>query len=80
MTSYEYSCASCGVFEVTRPMGAAHPTEECFGCGAAAWRSFAAPALYRTSRPVAESIERAERSQDHPEVVRIVPSSTVGRR
>lgn len=73
MPIYEYLCANCGVFEVARPMGTATVSDRCATCGRVARRSYGAPLLNRTPRPLAEALARAEKSRAEPEVVGSVP-------
>lgn len=73
MAIYEYRCRTCGHFDVARPMGAAPSTCECVHCGAASARSYSAPLVNRTPRPLAEALTSAEKSRDEPEVVTAIP-------
>lgn len=73
MAVYEYRCPTCGRFEVDRPMGAAPVSCECVHCGAASRRTFSAPHVNRTPKPLAEALSRAEKSRDEPEVVTAIP-------
>lgn len=73
MAVYQYRCSGCGVFDVVRPMGTASTSERCMACGSAAPRSYSAPYLNRTPRPLADALTKAEKSREQPEVVDRVP-------
>lgn len=73
MAVYEYRCPSCGVFEVERTMGTAAPSDCCVICGSTARRSYSAPNVNRTPRPLANALARAEKSREQPDVVSKVP-------
>lgn len=73
MVLYQYRCQACGVFEVALPMGRAGATHPCVSCDADARRAYTAPHLSRTSKPLADALTRAEKSQDEPEVVNAPP-------
>ncbi|MPZ67715.1 MAG: zinc ribbon domain-containing protein [Pseudonocardiaceae bacterium] len=73
MAIYEYRCARCGVFEITRAMGSARRSHTCVHCGTEARRSFSVPHLNQPSTPLNRAIARAEKSRDEPEVVTRVP-------
>lgn len=80
MAVYQYRCPNCGIFETTREMGAATPTQPCANCGREARRRYSAPHLSQTPRPLADALDRAEKSSDEPEVVtRVPPRPGVGR-
>ncbi|AYY14259.1 zinc ribbon domain-containing protein [Actinobacteria bacterium YIM 96077] len=70
---YEYRCPHCGVFEISRAMGAAPPTHRCAHCGSDARRSYSTPHLASMPRPLADAVSRAEKSQDEPDVVTRAP-------
>lgn len=73
MVVYQYRCQACGVFEVELPMGSAAATHPCASCEADGRRVYTAPHLSRTSKPLADALTRAEKSQDEPEVVTTPP-------
>lgn len=73
MAVYQYRCPTCGVFDVVRGMGTASPSEHCMTCGSAARRSYSAPHVNRTPRPLADALNRAEKSREQPEVVNRIP-------
>lgn len=73
MVTYQYRCPSCGPIEVSRPMGAARPTETCERCDAVAPREFAAPMLRRTSPTAARLRDVQDASASEPQVVTGVP-------
>jgi hypothetical protein len=56
-------------------MTAAGAPVDCPGCGAAARRTFGAPALRATPTGVRAAVEAGERSAEAPEVVRHLPST-----
>jgi putative FmdB family regulatory protein len=70
---YQYRCAQCGPFEVTRPIGTAVPAEPCADCGDPAARVYTPPMLARTPRPLARALNAAEASAHEPRVVDRVP-------
>lgn len=74
MAVYQYRCPGCGVFDVVRKMGTAARSEHCVTCGSAAPRSYSAPYLNQTPRPLAEALTRAEKSREQPDVVNRIPS------
>lgn len=73
MAVYRYRCPRCGIFELTRRMGTAATSDTCVQCGAEARRSYSAPHVNRTPRPLADALTRAERSSEQPDVVNEVP-------
>lgn len=73
MAMYEYQCARCGRFDIRLPIGTAPERHRCPDCSAPARRAFTAPMLGRGSSPLTRMWERAEKSQDEPEVVTRVP-------
>ncbi|MFI0351250.1 FmdB family zinc ribbon protein [Actinomadura sp. 9N407] len=73
MATYQYRCAGCGPFEISRPIGTAEPAEPCADCGDPAARVFTPPLLARTSRPLSRALRAQEASAHEPEVVRREP-------
>jgi putative FmdB family regulatory protein len=73
MATYQYRCSDCGPFDVTRQIGRALPEESCATCGDLARRVFTAPALTRTSAPLARALRAQEASAHEPSVVTRVP-------
>lgn len=73
MAVYQYRCARCGVFEVSRPMGSARRAEPCAACGDESSRVFSPPSLARVSRPLARALAAQEASAHEPRVVRRAP-------
>ncbi len=79
MPTYGYACATCGPFEVIRPMAAAGAPAECPGCGGMGRRLFAAPALRSLAPGLRHALDTQARSADAPDVVTTLPPRT-GRR
>jgi putative FmdB family regulatory protein len=75
MSTYPYHCATCGPFDVCRPIGEARPDEPCGACGRRAKRVFTAPMLTRTPKALARALRAQEASADQPRVVGAVPVS-----
>jgi putative FmdB family regulatory protein len=73
MSRYEYRCGDHGPFDTSWPMGAAPGSVDCPSCGRPAARSFTAPLLRRTAKPLADLRNKEEKSSDQPEVVTAVP-------
>lgn len=73
MAAYEYECAECGRFEVRLPIGTAPERHRCPGCDTSARRAYTSPMLGRGNPPVTRLWERAEKSQDEPDVVTRIP-------
>ncbi|WP_165400310.1 FmdB family zinc ribbon protein [Motilibacter rhizosphaerae] len=73
MPTYAYSCSSCGLFDVVRPMSGVAAEERCPGCTSLAARVFSVPALRRTSAGLARALTTAESSADAPAVARRAP-------
>ncbi|WP_166348709.1 FmdB family zinc ribbon protein [Phytoactinopolyspora limicola] len=73
MAIYEYCCTRCGVFEVIRAIGSAPTSHTCDECGTNARRFYSTPNFNRGSNPLTRALDRAEKSQDEPEVVTRVP-------
>jgi putative FmdB family regulatory protein len=69
MARYDYRCAGCGVFEVTRPVGTAPPGLPCPWCGGPSTRVVSAPALLSGPTPATRAVEVADRSAHEPAVV-----------
>jgi putative FmdB family regulatory protein len=67
--TYEFRCAECGPFQLSRPMGTAAQQEPCERCGAPARRVFTAPRLARTPAPLARALRAQEASAHEPSVV-----------
>ncbi|MFG3662000.1 FmdB family zinc ribbon protein [Streptomyces sp. NPDC047706] len=74
MATYEYSCDSCGSFDVRRPIGTASAEEVCPRCSSAARRVYSPPATTFTTPAVAALHEREEKSRESPAVVTRVPA------
>lgn len=73
MAGYLYQCATCGPWEVQRPIGTAESTSSCPVCGAPGRRRYTAPLLGRTPRAVATARSREEASADAPAVTTSLP-------
>jgi putative FmdB family regulatory protein len=81
MATYEYRCDQHGVFEVTRPIGAAPASVTCSVCGGEASRVLSIPMVRRSSRiPWTAAIEHAEKSRYEPDVVTSLPATGARRR
>jgi putative FmdB family regulatory protein len=72
--TYQYRCHDDGLFEVTRALGTPPELTTCPRCGYEAARVFSAPMLASFApRALKSAIENAEKSRDHPEIVRSLP-------
>ena len=68
MALYEYDCATCGPFDVIRPMAESARPARCPGCGEEARRVFSPPALPLLARPMRTALDREEKSAHEPDV------------
>ncbi|MGP4024060.1 FmdB family zinc ribbon protein [Actinomadura sp. 3N407] len=75
MAVYQYRCAECGPFDVSRPIGTAGSAETCAACGGEASRVFTAPHLARTPRPIDRALQAQEAGAHEPRVVKRVPEA-----
>lgn len=75
MAIYQYRCAECGTFDVSRPIGTAGSAEPCASCGGEAPRVFTPPLLARTPRPLARALDAQEAGAHEPRVVERVPGA-----
>lgn len=73
MALYDYLCAECGPFEVSRPIGTAGQRESCPECGQPAERTYSAPAVTSPGSAVGRAREAAERSAHEPGLVNGTP-------
>jgi putative FmdB family regulatory protein len=73
MPTYGFRCASCGEFDLVRPMSAASAATGCPTCGAMAPRVYGAPALGGRDPGLHRALDASARSADAPEVVTSVP-------
>ncbi|MCV2487901.1 zinc ribbon domain-containing protein [Geodermatophilus sp. YIM 151500] len=80
MASYQYRCATCGPWEVRRPIGTAGGTDECPTCGGPGRREYTPPLLARTSPAMAAARLREETSRDEPAVTSGPPPRPPSRR
>jgi putative FmdB family regulatory protein len=73
MAMYPYRCATCGPFDVRRPIGEACPDEPCGTCGGPAGRVFTAPMLARTPIALARALGAQDASAYEPRLAGAVP-------
>ena len=73
MPTYGFRCASCGEFDLVRPMSAAADPAGCPDCGADAARVYGAPALRAQDPALRRALDASARSTDRPDVVTSVP-------
>jgi putative FmdB family regulatory protein len=66
---YEFTCAACGSFDVTRRSVEATAPAACPRCGADARRIFTSPGLALLAKPVRGVLDREEKSAHEPDVV-----------
>ena len=66
---YDYLCAGCGPFEVSRPIGTASPREGCFTCGRPAERTYSPPAVTSPRSALNRAKETADRSAHEPQAL-----------
>lgn len=78
MATYQYRCAGCGPFDVTRPMGEARTEEPCAACGHRSRRVFTSPMLTHAPSPLARALHAQEASAYEPRVVSEPPASRRG--
>ena len=76
MPTYGYACATCGAFDVVRPMAAVGAPAECPGCGEPGRRLFAAPALRSLSPGLRRALDTQARSGDCVASRRESPAAT----
>jgi hypothetical protein len=71
---YDYRCDEDGVFEITRPLGAAPESIACPMCRRTATRVFASPMLASTApRELVAAIDHAEKTRHEPDIVTSLP-------
>ena len=69
MPIYEYTCETCGPFELWQPMRDASAARSCPACATPARRHFTPPGVARTPAPLRAARDRELRSAHEPEVV-----------
>ncbi|MFI6504195.1 FmdB family zinc ribbon protein [Nonomuraea typhae] len=70
MTTYEYTCLTCGPFEERHPMGQAPGETPCRCCGTPAPRRFSPPAVRQITPKLRRALDAQESSAHEPRVVR----------
>jgi putative FmdB family regulatory protein len=73
MPTYGFRCASCGEFDLVRPMSAAGAAASCPACGATAPRVYGAPALGGQDPGLHRALDASARSAEAPEIATSVP-------
>lgn len=68
MPLYEFTCSSCGPFDVFRPVSRAADPVQCPDCAADAARVWSAPAVQAMSPLQRNAAERNEKSRHAPHV------------
>lgn len=68
MALYDYDCATCGPFELARPMAESARPAHCPSCGRTARRVFTPPGLRLLERPLRSALDHEEKSAHQPEV------------
>src|SRR5215212_8570131 len=76
---YDYLCAGCGPFEVSRPIGTAGPRESCSTCGRPAERTYSPPAVTSPQSALNRARETADRSAHEPRITSGPPPRTARR-
>lgn len=76
MALFDYLCAECGPFEISRPIGTAESFEHCPACGHLAERTYSAPAVTSPGSALSRARDAAERSAHEPGVVNGTPPRT----
>jgi len=66
---YAFSCATCGPFDLTRPMAQATDPAWCPSCGGRGDRVLTPPRLARLAKPIRSALDVEEKSAHEPEVV-----------
>ncbi|REF36290.1 FmdB family zinc ribbon protein [Thermasporomyces composti] len=79
MATYEFSCRSCGTFDLRMPMGSAPGVTACPDCGDAARRVYSAPRMRRLSPTIRSLRDLEEKSREAPDVVTEVPPRRTSR-
>ena len=69
MPVYEFTCESCGSFDLVRPMAEAGVAAACPICGVEARRVFTPPGLALLARPMRRAFDAEEKSAHEPDVV-----------
>ncbi len=69
MPVYAFTCESCGLFDLVRPMAEAGAAAACPTCGVEARRVFTPPGLALLARPVRRAFDAEEKSAHEPDVV-----------
>jgi putative FmdB family regulatory protein len=69
MPLYGFACATCGPFDLLRPMSEAAAPARCPACGTEARRVFTPPGVARLATPKRAALDIEERSAHEPEVV-----------
>ncbi len=74
MATYQYRCPDCGPFDMTRPMGRAHPTSSAPRAASTA-AACSPPRCSPHLRPLTRALQSQEASAHEPRVVTEVPSA-----
>jgi len=77
--TYGYHCATCGAFDLVRPMAEAGAPALCPDCGEPGRRTWGAPALRSLDPALTRAVDASAGTAETPGVVNRVPSSGRGR-
>jgi hypothetical protein len=80
VATYEYRCATDGLFEVSVAMGKASAQVACSACGGVGVRVFSAPRLSLVRRDLVKVIDDAAATSERPQVVSSIPAGGARRR
>jgi putative FmdB family regulatory protein len=80
MAIYEYRCDEDGVFEISRPLGAAPGSSACPVCLGEARRVFSKPMLSSAPRALVAAIDHAEKTRHEPDIVTSLPPTGARKR
>jgi putative FmdB family regulatory protein len=78
--TYGYACATCGAFDLVRPMAEAGDVGLCPGCGEPGRRVFGSPAVRSLDPALVRAVDASARTAEAPGVVDRLPSSRRGPR
>jgi putative FmdB family regulatory protein len=73
MPTYQYRCATCGRFDLVRPMADVQVSESCPDCGETARRVFGLPGVSFVDPGLRRALDASGRSAESPQVVTDVP-------
>lgn len=78
MALYEFVCATCGTFELNRPISGDTASAACPTCSAASGRSWTSPATRLLAPGMRRMLDAQDASRHEPQVVSAVPGRERG--